>query len=77
MIKIKGKATYGEPVISKNIQFLDDDDKQIKNIADCKIEIKPGDVARATITIFAEDINLECKETMIYTDGKGNKYKKI
>jgi len=77
MIKIKGKATYGEPVMSKNIRFLDDDDKPINNILDCKIDIQPGDVAKATLTIFVEDINLECKETMIYTDGKGNKYKKI
>ncbi|KAA3639448.1 MAG: hypothetical protein DWP95_10405 [Proteobacteria bacterium] len=77
MIKIIGKANYGHPVLSKDIKFLSDDGKKIKNIYKCEISIDPGDIARATLTIGVEDLNLECDETMIYTDGKGNRFKKL
>jgi len=65
-----------QPVIG-NIEITDQDGNELPLVTGLTIQTKIGDVVRANIELFIDELEIHAEEEITYIDKDGNKYKMI
>lgn len=63
--------------VTGNIQVTDEHGNEVRSITRLNIHTDIGDVVRANVEIFIDELDIHAEESMVYVDKDGNKYKMI